>query len=219
MNRRAVIVAGIGLYSPAMANPTLGGPMSHLLVSVFQQTVYLTLESPDMGTVVMQEGHGFNGPAGVLNGTGYNAQFGWLANGFIALPSGAGMFVRTIGGSPWITVYSESGFQPILGTRGSDPVWQWNGTMVHNWYATRVHGEHTVTHEVFVGDQFARPLDGWTPGIIDLGFLYAPVKGVLPTEPGSLRPGASPGVAPVPSPAGMFLLGGWVLLAHRRRKT
>jgi hypothetical protein len=213
-----MILGFCGLCSTAMANPNLGGPMSHVLVSVYQQAVYLTLESPDMDTVVMQDGHGFTGPASILNGSGYNAQFGWLSNGFIALPPGAGMFVRTVGGSPWVDVYSQWGFDPVLGTRGSDPVWQWNGTMVHNWYATRVHGEHTVTHEVFVGDQFGRPLDGWTSGTIDLRFLYGPGKSTFPTEPGSLRPGPTTGATPVPPPAGMFLLGGRMLFGLRRRK-
>jgi hypothetical protein len=191
--------------------------MSHLLVAVFGQTVYLSLESPDMGTVVMQDGAGFGGPASVLNGTGYNAQFGWLANGFISLPPGAGMFVRTAASSPWMAVYAESGFAPILGTGGSSPLWQWNGTMVHNWYATRVHGEHSVTHEVFVGDQLGRPLDGWTAGTIDLRFAFGSAKGVLPVDPGGVRPGPTTGVAPIPSPAGVALLGGWAVLARRRR--
>jgi hypothetical protein len=190
--------------------------MSHVLVSVFQQSVYLTLESPDMGTVTMQEGQGFTGPASVLNGTGYNGQFGWLANGFIALPPGSGMFVRTFDGSPWISVYTQSGFDPILGTRGSDPVWQWDGAMVHNWYATGVHGDHTITHEVFVGDQLGRPLDGWTAGVIELQFNYGSAKGVLPTIPGAVR-GSSTGVASIPSPASLVMLGVAALRVRRQR--
>lgn len=79
--RLAAITTLVLSGSVADANPTLGGPMSHLLVSVFQQRVFLTFESPAMSTVVMQDGEGFAGDASVLNGTGYNAQFGWLANG------------------------------------------------------------------------------------------------------------------------------------------
>jgi hypothetical protein len=56
--------------APAHAEPTLGGPMSHLLVAVFGQTVYLSLESPDMGTVVMQDGAGFGGMAAGPRPTG-----------------------------------------------------------------------------------------------------------------------------------------------------
>lgn len=204
----------------AWAEPTLGGPMSHLLVTVHQQTVYLTLESPDMATVVMQEGAGYTGPASVLNGTGYNAQFGWLANGFISLPPGAGMFVRTVSSSPWISVYSESGFAPILGTGGSSPLWQWNGTMVHNWYATRVHGGHTVTHEVFVGDQSGSPLAGWTPGVIDLRFVYGSAPPIEPFDRdairhGVIRPGGGP-AWPVPAPSALGVLGVFAVIGRRR---
>ncbi len=204
--------------APAMADPSLGGPMSHLLVSVFQQQVFLSFESPSMSTVVMQDGDGFGGDAGVLNGTGYNAQFGWLANGFVSIPPGSGVFVREIGGSPWLSVYSEFGFDPILGTAGSDPVWQWNGTMTHNWYATEVHGRHEVTYEVFVGDAGGNPLAGWTPGEITLAFEYGRERPVLGVG-GSIDLGAwgaSTRPTPAAGPLAALAVGG--LVSTRRRR-
>ncbi len=211
------MLAGVAA-APAPAGPTLGGPMSHLLVTVHQQTVYLTLESPDMATVVMQDGAGYSGPESVLNGTGYNAQFGWLANGFISLPPGAGMFVRTVSASPWISIYAESGFAPILGTGGSSPLWQWNGTMTHNWYATRVHGEHAVTHEVFVGDQSGTPLAGWTSGTIELRFVYGLPPPIEPLDRDAVRPWVTGGgsAPPVPAPSALGVLGVCVLMGRRR---
>jgi len=186
--------------------------MSHLLVSVFEQQVYLSFESPSMGTVVMQDGEGFGGNASVLNGTGYNAQFGWLANGFVSIPPGSGVFVRRVAGSPWIDVYSESGYEPILGTDGSDALWQWDGTMTHNWFATGVHGMHRVEYEVFVGDSVGNPLDGWTGGTIALGFEYG-----RPLRTLGERPAGSIG-AVTPAGGSLLPLGLALLGAPRRRR-
>lgn len=218
ITRIGVAAAAALCAAPAAANPTLGGPMSHLLVSVFNQQVFLSFESPSMSTVTMQDGGGFTGPASVLNGTGYNGQFGWLANGFVALPPGAGVFVRAVDSSPWLSVYAQSGFAPILGTTSSDPLWQWNGTMTHNWYATRVHGEHRVSYEVFVGDASGSPLAGWTPGTIGLNFEFGESRGVHAYEPDDVRPGfTGGGVGPVPAPGSVVLALGGLLFARRRR--
>ncbi len=186
--------------------------MSHLLVSVFEQRVFLSFESPSMSVVTMQDGDGFGGPASVLNGAGYNAQFGWLANGFVSIPSGSGVFVREIGGSPWLDVYSESGFRPILGTDGSDELWRWNGAMTHNWYATQVRGTHRVAYEVFVGDADGNPLDGWTGGTIALEFRYGRTLRTL----GVQRAGS---VAPVPGAGSLAVLGVALLGMPRRRRS
>lgn len=185
--------------------------MSHLLVSVFEQQVFLSFESPSMSTVTMQYGDGFEGGASVLNGTGYNAQFGWLANGFVSIPSGSGVFVREVSSSPWLDVYSESGYQPILGTDGSSSLWQWDGTMTHNWYSSDVHGTHRVEYEVFVGDASGNPLDGWTGGTIALEFQYGRPLRTL----GEQRVGS---IAVVPGVGSLGVIGVGVLGVNRRRR-
>lgn len=200
--------------APAWAHPTLGGPMSHLLVTVFNQQVYLGFESPDMATVTMQSPDEFTGSAAVLSGMGYNAQFGWLANGFVSIPGNAGVFVRTVSTSPFLSVYSESGFQPILGL---GDVWQWNGTMVHNWYATEVQGEHRARYEVFVGDLTGTPLTGWGSAEIELTFLYGRIKGTLPTLPATDAGSPTGTTRPVPGPAGLGLGVAGLIMARRRR--
>lgn len=208
------LTLGACANSPALAStPTLGGPMSHLLITVFQQQVYVTFESPSMATVTMQDSNDdFAGSADVLNHTGYNAQFGWLANGFISLPQGAGIYVRTISASPHLNVYEETSFQAILGTGGSSDVWRWDGTMTHNWYATDVHGPHHARYEVFVGDNAGDPLDGYQSGFVDLSFVYGPDLsgriGVINTVVTS---------TPAP-PAAMGLLTLGALTSARRRR-
>lgn len=191
--------------------PQMGGPMSHLLVSIFDQQVFVTFESPAMSTVEMIEGAGsFSGSASVLDGLGHNSQFGWLANGFISLPPSSGVFVRLLGGSPHLSVYSEFGYDPILGTDGSSLIWQWDGTMVHNWYASDVMGPHRVGYEVFVGDLSGNPLDGWIAGAVDLNFTYGPDLsgrlGVLGMAQGSS----------VPPPGSLAVLACGLLMKRRR---
>ena len=123
----------------------------------------------------MQDNDGdFDGPASVLNGMGYNAQFGWLANGFISLPPSSGIFVRTLSSSPHLRVHEETTFEKILGTGDSSSIWRWDGTMTHNWYSTDTHGPHRARYEVFVGDLSGNPLDGFSSATIDLSFEYGP---------------------------------------------
>lgn len=209
-----VSIAAVGVSRADV--PQMGGGMSHLLVSIFNQQVFVNFESPAMSTVELLEGTGsFDGPASILNHTGHNAQFGWLANGFISLPPSSGVFVRLLGGSPHLSVYSEFGFDPILGTDGSSSIWQWDGTMVHNWYASDVKGGgHAVRYEVFVGDLSGNPLDGWTPGGVELNFAYGPD---MSDRLGLLGGLGSAGIESVPSPGSMALLAGGLLIGRRRR--
>ena len=206
------ITLAISAAGAAASTPTLGGPMSHLLVTLFQNQVFLTFESPSMSTVTMQDNDGgFVGGASVLNDTGYNAQFGWLANGFISLPPASGIYVRTMGHSPHLNVYEESTFEAILGTDGSDEVWRWDGTMTHNWYSTDIHGPHFARYEVFVGDLAGNPLAGYQSATIDLGFEHGPD---LSGRIGTLGSGF---VSSVPAPGTMAILGTALVCVRRKR--
>jgi hypothetical protein len=206
------IVLAIGASSAAASTPTLGGPMSHLLVTLFQNQVFLTFESPSLSTVTMQDNAGdFAGGASNLNGNGYNGQFGWLANGFISLPPSSGIFVHNLASSPHLDVYEESTFASILGTDGSDDVWQWDGTMTHNWYATDTHGEHLARYEVFVGDLAGNPLDGFSSATIDLRFEYGQD---LSGRIGTIGSGF---VSSVPAPGTISILSATIICARRRR--
>ncbi len=213
---RAIFITTLALMgtTASASTPTLGGPMSHLLVTLFQNQVYLTYESPSMSTVLMQDNDSdFVAAASVLNGDGYNAQFGWLANGFISLPPSSGIFVRTLAYSPHLNVYEETTFASILGTDGSSEIWQWDGTMTHNWYSTDTHGPHFARYEVFVGDLAGNPLAAYTPGTIDLRFEYGPDLsgriGTLGTHSAS--------ALPTPGPLACAALWG-IFIAHQRRR-
>lgn len=214
--RYTLILTALGMLTGAAfaaSTPSLGGPMSHLLVTLHQQQLYISFESPSLSTVIMHDNDGdFTGPASVLNGSGYNAQFGWMANGFISLPPSTGIFVRTLSTSPHLRVYQQSSFQPILGTDASSDTWQWDGTMTHNWYATTIHGPHLARYQLFVGDLWGNPLDTFTPATVDLHFLYGP----------DLRPRViaftGHGANPIPAPGALCPLAlGSIGLTRRRR--
>lgn len=212
---KAIIVSAAllgALGSSALADiPTLGGSMSHLLVTLFQNEIFLTFESPSMATVDMHDNNGtFTGSPSVLNDLGYNAQFGWLANGFISLPPASGIFVRTLAMSPHLSVFEQGSFDPIFGTQESSDTWQWDGTMIHNWYATEVHGPHFARYEVFVGDLSGDPLDGFQSGFIDLNFQYGRD---LSDRIGTL--GGSVQTTPTPGALSILAMGG--LVGSRRK--
>lgn len=210
----SVAVVGI-LGSPAIADiPTLGGPMSHLLVTLFQNEIFITFESPAMATVGMQDNDGtFVGSSMVLNDLGYNAQFGWLANGFISLPPSSGIFIQTISASDHLSVFEQGSFDPILGTDNSSVIWQWDGTMIHNWYATDVHGPHNASYEVFVGDLSGNPIDGYQSGFVDLNFQYGPdFSGRVGTR------GSSPS-NPIPAPGTLGIVVASMVMATRRKRS
>jgi len=228
-----VVVSAAALAACACAAradiPQMGGPMSHLLVSVFDQRVFVGFESPSMATVELQgRGSAFDGPASVLSGSAHNAQFGWLANGFIALPPGSGVFVERVSSSMHLTVYEESTFDPILGTAGSPDAWQWDGSMTHNWYASDVHGTHAAAYKVFVGNAQGDPLEGWTGALVELTFvLGSGASGTLISGAGAgnadglggrvVTGGGPIGAAPAPGALAALSLGALGLGARRRR--
>jgi hypothetical protein len=199
--RSALVLSGLLAGAASADIPQMGG-----------QQVFVSYESPHMSTVALLEGSGnFEGAASVLNGMGHNSQFGWLVNGTVSLPPNSGVFVRTLSTSPHLSVYSEFGYDPILGTDGSDTVWQWNGQMTHNWYASDVMGTHAARYEVFVGDLLGNPLDGWVAGDVELNFTYG---ADLSDRIGVLGSGIS---ASVPAPGSLVVLSVVVVIGRRRR--
>jgi len=188
-------IIGFTAYTARAGAPQLGGPMKHILVTLDANALQLAFESPDSDTLDLQhdcETH--TGAAAVLNDSGFNAQYGWLAGGFINLPTGYGIAVEMFDRTPGLRVYDAFTFQPILGTDGADAVWQWSGVMTHNWYATRVHGPHRVRHEIFVADLDANPLDAYTSATVDLHFDFNPDLS------GRIGETGAPSVGVVPAP-------------------
>src|SRR5690606_30939868 len=113
---------GMLLASAARAaNPQLGGPMRHLLVSQTGHTVNVCYESspysgqcgsPTDDLVMLRYDEAYQPPADVLEGLFYNAQYGWLPDGFFSLPPGAGVYIELIAKSDGLEIYDAFTFEP-----------------------------------------------------------------------------------------------------------
>jgi hypothetical protein len=183
--RLAFVVGGVAIGAAAWANnppgsPPLGGPMSHVLVTVFEGEFVIGFESPQLNPVELQgPGEGYAGAAGVLNGAWFNAQYGWLPSGFWAPPPGAELWVRLVDQTPGLRCHigrpygPYAQFDPILTTDGSEPRFVWDGGMLHNYYAVDTLGPFETTYEVYFGDAHGDEIPGAaTPGLVTLAFEF-----------------------------------------------
>jgi hypothetical protein len=180
----AVVGLTIGLLPGAAraANPQLGGEMKHIFITLFapNQTLYhLIQDGADERVMLYDYGETYAGDAAVLNGTHYAARYGWLPDGNWNIPAGRGIFIVPLSQSPGLRVYGQDDFAPIFGTDGSDPVWAWDTTMVHNWYAVDQCGWYQATYEVYVGFPDGMKDPAYTPTQVRLIFQVAQGDGEL----------------------------------------
>lgn len=206
--------------------PTLGGPMKHILIAFDNNSIGLSFESPDEGPLTLHDyGETYSGAAAVLNDSAYNAQFGWLAGGFISLPPDGSIWIETLDATPGLETYDAFSFAPILGTDGSSDRWQWSGVMTHNWYAVRDYGFYEATYSVYIGDAVGQPMSGFAADSITLSWLYAPDlnTGQLGAAPGAIKPDSlarvSGDVGPTPAPGSAIALALGCLGVSRRRRS
>ncbi|MBL8963340.1 MAG: EF-hand domain-containing protein [Phycisphaerae bacterium] len=117
--------------------------------------------------IMRNYGETYTGDASVLNGVMYNAQYGWMVEGFWSPPTNALLWIEQSDVSPAIRSYSggtmmnQGTFSPIFSTDGSAPRIQWSGSMLHNWYATAVTGDFNATYMVYFGDEMGVPIPGY----------------------------------------------------------
>ncbi|MFG0306961.1 MAG: GC-type dockerin domain-anchored protein [Phycisphaerales bacterium JB040] len=163
----------------ALAAPPLGGEMNHVTVELMPDGSF-RLETERPGYMFLSEyGDGYAGAEAVLNGSHFNAQYGWLASGFWAPPFGSAVWIEAIEQDPRLSVYlgrptsTGSYFQPIHGTAGSPVRFAWDGSMLHNYHAADVLGVFRGEYRVYIGDPAGTPLPGYTPDTIRLRWMSA----------------------------------------------
>jgi len=163
---------------------TLGGFMSHVNIGVSGGQVLVFKDDPSIVPDMIGL-DAFDAPFSVLNGKGYNAQFGWTAlfpfdlQGDLiwielldqtpGLQSFQGGFASNSGG----TGMPDPGDQPmapIFGTFGSPNIWNWSGSMTHNWYAATEPGDYSATYQVYVGDTVGVINNAYTPAQVTFEF-------------------------------------------------
>jgi hypothetical protein len=186
MNRRYKIVALIvpfAMGTVAWAQmPQMGGDMKHIAVHLHQNMLEGHVD-PGVPTPVLQNyGESYMPPADVLNGTSYNAQYGWMVEGFWSPPVGSLLWIEQLNATPGLSAYlggmmGDMGthtFAPIFGTDGSSSRIAWDGMMLHNWYAVTVPGDYSATYRLYFGDTNGVPTPGYGPSEVTLNWTTVP---------------------------------------------
>ncbi len=158
----------------------MGGPMKHVMIGLNGTELTVTID-PNVPTPVLQRywGERYEGAASVLDETWYNAQYGWAIDGVWQPPQGAELWIEQLDASSNLRVYLRSTFDPIFGTNGTSPRIAWDGTMMHNWYATAVHDPAHATYLVYLGDELGEPVPGYDGVQVDLLWNIEPCPGDL----------------------------------------
>lgn len=174
------LLVGAGLASLARGGlPPLGGEMNHALVTLTAQNRFVVLVEHPGEQVLIEAAEEYTGPASVLNGTRFNAQYGWLVSGLWAPPVGGFVYIECIESSPGLLAYAGRAFgpyafmDPLFGTAGSSPRMIWDGVMLHNYSAVTAPGHYAATYRVYLGDSTGAALPGYEAGEITLGWVWA----------------------------------------------
>jgi hypothetical protein len=182
----AFCLLAAGAHAEPVWPNNVGMPMRHIMVSLEGNSLHAHADWADQRTVLERfPGQTYLGAASVLDGKAYGDQYGWLADGFIDPGAGNGISIELIGATAGLETY-EGGmrmmkanhtYSPIFGTAGSSVVWDWPGSMVHNWYAAELNGDYEATYRVFVSDAGGNAVAGFTDATVTLYFRAVPAPG------------------------------------------
>lgn len=150
-------------------NPRMGGPMKHLGVELHGTILHVHVDTGIATPILQNYDETYNAPADVLNDTWYNAQYGWMIEGFWAPPANTFVWIEQISATPGLMAYSggtmmnQGTFAPIFGTDGSSTRIRWSGMMLHNWYAATSGSTFSATYRVYIGDADGNASLAYTP--------------------------------------------------------
>lgn len=194
---------------PGMTSGSMQNGMKHAEVSQAGSTLSVHVAEPPLdiappSPVVMRSGYGadfMHSPqAGdsfpdpnkfdVLEDVFFNAQYGWLPQGFFNLPAGSFLWIeRTNAVQPAgsnFQVYEAGNGAEGMGAWSMNAIythdgfrWQWDGAMQHDYYTADLPGQYSMSFSVYVGDSMGEPLGSFTPANATLEFQVVP-------EPSSL---------------------------------
>jgi len=198
---RATLLFIVLAASAANAAPPLGGAMNHVNLTLAGTEVIAEIDDPSP-MLLQSYAQSYAPPEDVLDSLAFNAQYGWLASGFWSLPSGASVWIEPesheLDCYAGRTFNGYSYFDPIHGTDGSSMRIEWDGSMLHNYYATDSTGRYEVGFTVFVGDDAGEPWPGFSPGFVTLVWIYPCLPADITTQ------GAAQGDADFGVPDGLI---------------
>lgn len=170
----ALPLAAQTFVTPMMGGGQVAADMVHIDIyydagaNQLQATVDDSYGTPELRPLPLDCAFDPEQPYGVLNGTAYNAQYGWNVGGQYAIPAGAAIWIERTASSPGLAAYSGYGrfgsYTPIFGTDGSPRLWKWSGVMVHNTYAFFRPGadRYFAEYHIFFGDAITGSREGFT---------------------------------------------------------
>lgn len=144
--------------------------MRHLMVMRDGDALRVMHHHAGEALPLVNHGQTYAAPADVLNGTAFNAQYGWMVDGFWTPPSGASLWIELQSQTPGLMTYEMGTFAPLFETEGSSARYQWNGTMRHNWYAVTAPGAYEATYTLYFGDATGEPIDGYDAATVTLNW-------------------------------------------------
>lgn len=171
------------LFSSGAHGQTLGGLMSHVQIGVTGGQVLVFKDDPALIPEMIGPDV-FDTSFSVLNGKGYNAQFGWTALFPFDL-QGDLIWIRVLEQTEGLQTFeggwaddagtgipdpNDQSMIPIFQTFGSSDIWTWSGSMTHNWYAVTEPGDYSATYEVFVGDMLGIINSTYSPAQVTFEF-------------------------------------------------
>jgi len=178
------------LLIPAAARATVWpqsvGGMEHALVFWDEINGGIEVVNEESGPLLMlNDGELHTAPSDVLDGKGYNNQYGFLNGEAFSPPEGA-IWVEVLAISPGLETY-EGGMRPMAATHTYAPIlssvgdrWQWNQSMHHPWYAADAFGDYSVEYRVYIGDESTGdPLGAYVSDTTQFNLTYTPEPGTL----------------------------------------
>lgn len=153
--------------------PQMGGPMKHLMVGL-DGTQVMAMNPHAEPMELRNYGDVYAGAASVLDGTAYNGQYGWMAMAGLSLPAGSSLWIELEDATNGVMVYRGGTFKPLHGTDGSTMAFEWDGRMLHNWWAVSDVGSYQADMVVYLGDSAGAPIDGYEPARTTLRWVYRP---------------------------------------------
>jgi len=175
MTTRIITTAAVLLAAAAVQaqSPRMGGPMSHIMIGLDGDAV-LAMNPHTEPRALRDYGESYPGPASVLDGTAYNAQYGWMAMAGLSLPADTELWIELLDATPGLAAYEALSFAPIHGTDGSPMGFAWDGRMLHNWWAATRPGSYEATFEVSLRLSDGTPVGGVDAARTTLRWIYRP---------------------------------------------
>lgn len=193
---------------PGMTSGSGDNGMKHAGIGLSGATLSVSIADPPIAPVTMTSGFGVDytpNKFDVLEDVHFNAQHGWLPNGFISLPAERAIWIERSGvtqpaGSTF-KIYEGGNMTEGMGTWTMNEIyssngfkWQWDAAMQHDYYTADQLGNYSLSFNVYVGD---------LSGVADTNFT--PTTAVFEFV-----------VVPEPSALGLVILGAMGLFMKRR---